>query len=137
MKDAQDRIRQAGEVFIQKGRYPKLLRHEGLLVERPDLVMRLPLVDTHRCQPVRASKLFGKSESAPQSNKYFHGDFAGHGCDRKTHAPKEAVKTRERNIKYNIKYNIGPDGDEGISQGSAQDDSAASLLALAGGNTLS
>jgi hypothetical protein len=47
MKDAQDRIRQAGEVFIQKGRYPKLLRHEGLLVERPDLVMRLPLVDAH------------------------------------------------------------------------------------------
>src|ERR1039458_664909 len=116
MKDAQDRIRQAGEVFVQKGRYPKLLRHEGLLVERPDLVMRLPLVDTHRCQPVRASKVFGKSESAPQRNKYFQCDFAGHGCDRKTHAPKEAVKTRERNIKYNI----GPDGDEGIDRKSTR-----------------
>src|ERR1035437_2767247 len=37
MKDTQDRIRQTGEVFVQNGRYPKLLRHEGLLVERPDL----------------------------------------------------------------------------------------------------
>src|ERR1019366_5798757 len=91
------------------------------------------LTHTQR-QPVRVSKLFSrKSESVPQGNKYFHRDFAGHSYNRKAHASKEAIKTCERNIKYNI----GPDGDEGISQGSAQDDSTAPLLALAGGNALS
>src|ERR1039458_5118865 len=74
-----------------------------------------------------------KSESAPQGNKYFHCDFAGHGHNRKAHAPKKAIKTGARNIKYNI----GPNGDEGVSQRSAQDDSSAPLLALAGGNALS
>jgi hypothetical protein len=33
MKGTQDGVRQPGEVFIQKGSEPKLLRHEGLLVE--------------------------------------------------------------------------------------------------------
>ena len=30
MEDTQDCIRHAGEVLVQKGRYPELLMHEGL-----------------------------------------------------------------------------------------------------------
>src|SRR5208283_1015348 len=133
MKDTQDCICQSGEVFVQKGRYPELFRHECLARMIGTSNAFDGVWHTLRVSRNPRQELIGESELTPQADKYFHCGFAGNGQHRQANAPEKAVKTREGNIKYNI----GTDGDEGVTQHGPKGDSAAPFAALARGDPLS
>jgi len=68
------------------------------LVQIESITAIMPL-DTRSAPADQRAKLsFGKSESAPQHNKYFYRNFAGYGHNGKAYAAQETVETREGNI---------------------------------------